>query len=141
MGLQLDHSTTASVRGTRDDDIELRRVSVLIVDDDPEARDMLAALIEKAGYSVAQACNGEEALALLQVVRPELIFLDVVMPIMDGRQFREEMRHHKELLAIPTVVMTGVDDEPLLDLAVIATLRKPVRARDLLRLVTEHCAH
>lgn len=114
---------------------------MLIVDDDPDARDMLAAVIEKAGYSVAQASNGKEALDLLHVVRPELIFLDIVMPIMDGRQFREEMRHCKELLSIPTVVMTGIDDEPLLDLAVVATMRKPVRSRDLLALVAKHCSH
>jgi CheY-like chemotaxis protein len=124
------------VRGSQ----SLQHVSVLIIDDDPEARELLAALIEKAGYTVAAACNGQEALEVLHVIRPELIFLDVIMPIMDGRQFRAEMRHHKELLEIPTVVMTGVDDEPLLDLAVVDTLRKPVRAKELMRLVEAHCS-
>lgn len=114
-------------------------MSVLIVDDDPDAREMLAALIEKAGYSVATATNGQEALEQLHVVRPQLIFLDVCMPILDGHRFREEQRHHKDWLAIPTVVMTGANEEPMLDLAVAATLRKPVHARDLLALVTRHC--
>ena len=118
----------------------LQHVSVLIIDDDPEARELLAALIEKAGYTVVSACNGQEALEVLHVIRPELIFLDVIMPIMDGRQFRAEMRHHKELLEIPTVVMTGVDDEPLLDLAVVDTLRKPVRSKQLMALVEAHCS-
>jgi CheY-like chemotaxis protein len=138
VGLQ-HRSITSALRSSQDS--ELRRVSVMIVDDDPEARDLLAAVIEKAGYTVVQASNGKEALELLHVVQPELIFLDVIMPIMDGRQFREEMRHDKQLLSIPTIVMTGIDDEPLLDLAVIATLRKPVRSRDLLALVAKHCGH
>lgn len=120
---------------------ERQRVDVLVVDDDPESRDMLAAVIERAGYSVATASDGREGLQLLEAVRPELIFLDVCMPILDGARFREEQRHHRDWLGIPTVVMTGVDDEPQLDPAVAATLRKPVRAADLLALVRQHCVH
>ncbi len=72
-------------------------------------------------------------------MQPELIFLDVCMPIVDGHQFRQEQRRNREWLKIPTVVMTGIDDEPTLDVAVEATLRKPVRARDLLAIVERHC--
>lgn len=112
---------------------------MLVIDDDPDARDMLAAIVEKAGYTAATACNGREALEMLQEMRPELIFLDVVMPDVDGHEFRQEQRRHLEWLKIPTVVMTGIDDEPMLDVAVEQTLRKPVRARDLLAIVERHC--
>ncbi len=113
---------------------------MLVIDDDPEARDMLAAIVEKAGYTVAAACNGGEGLALLQTLKPELIFLDVCMPVVNGHQFREAQRRNREWLKIPTVVMTGIDDEPMLDVAVAATLRKPVHARELLAIVARHCS-
>jgi CheY-like chemotaxis protein len=137
VGPQLDHATGANHRGNAN--TELRQVAVLVVDDDVDARDMIAALIERAGYTVQTAANGQEALELLHVIRPELIFLDVCMPVLDGSRFREEQRHHPEWLSIPTVVMTGAAEEPLLDLAVTATFRKPVRAHDLLALVTTYC--
>jgi CheY-like chemotaxis protein len=112
---------------------------VLVIDDDDDARELLAALVARAGYSVATACNGREALALLRDIRPAVIFLDVVMPDMDGLQFRQEQRRNKDWIKIPTIVMTGVADEPMLDVAVEETLRKPVRARQLLEIVARHC--
>jgi CheY-like chemotaxis protein len=110
-----------------------------VIDDDDDARELLAAMVAKAGYTVATACNGREALALLRDIRPEVIFLDVVMPDMDGLQFRQEQRRNKDWIKIPTIVMTGVADEPMLDVAVEETLRKPLRARQLLAIVARHC--
>lgn len=114
-------------------------MSVLIVDDDPDAREMIAALIEREGFTVETAANGQEGLEHLHVLRPDLIFLDVCMPVLDGARFREQQRHHPDWLAIPTVVMTGAAEEPMLDLAVVETLRKPVRGPQLLALVRAHC--
>ena len=117
----------------------LRAVSVLVVDDDPEARDMMVAILERAGYTAITAANGLEALEALHHVRPELILLDVCMPICDGAEFRQAQRRNKEWLRIPTVVMTGIEAEPVLDVAVEEALRKPIRARDLLALAERHC--
>ena len=117
-----------------------RSVSALVIDDDPEARDMLASLLIKAGFTVATARDGREALDLLRTVRPAVIFVDLYMPIMDGAEFRQEQRRNREWLYIPTVVMTGSDDEPLLDLAVEETLHKPVHAAELLEIVRRHSA-
>lgn len=119
----------------------MRTVGVLIVDDDEDARDMLAHIIRRAGYSVVTACDGNEALDVLHATRPELIVLDVVMPGMDGPRFREEQRHHADWIRIPTIVMTGAADEPVLDIAIEDTLRKPVHAADVLALVARHCTH
>lgn len=118
---------------------DLPPVDVLVVDDDDDARETLADLIRKAGYSVATAHDGREALDCLARVRPNLILLDVVMPVMDGATFRQEQRRHRDWLRIPTIVMTGVADEPMLDVAIEDTLRKPIRARQLVEIVARHC--
>src|SRR5262249_29388011 len=109
------------------------------VDDDEDARMLLAALIERAGYSVATARDGREALHILDTVRPDLILLDVCMPNMDGPTFRQEQRRNRDWIHIPTIVMTGADEEPIPALAVEETRRKPVRKDDVLQLVASHC--
>ena len=119
----------------------LRPVSVLVVDDDPEARDMMSAILERAGYTVATAANGLEALEALHHLQPELILLDVCMPICDGAEFRQAQRRHKDWLKIPTVVMTGIESEPVLDVAVEEALRKPIHARELLDIAARYCTH
>jgi DNA-binding response OmpR family regulator len=58
---------------------------------------------------------------------------------MDGPTFRQEQRRHWEWLRIPTIVMTGANEEPMLDIAVEETLRKPVKGAELLALVARHC--
>lgn len=113
-------------------------VSALVIDDDDDARDLLAVLLRKAGYTVRTARDGREALEVLRVVRPRVIFLDLIMPGMSGAEFRAAQRHNREWLEIPTVVMTGTNEEPVLDLAIEETLRKPVRANELLAIVQRH---
>lgn len=117
----------------------LERVSVLVVEDEQDTRDLLALVVSKAGYSVRTAENGQEALDLLQTIRPSLILLDVQMPVMDGAEFREAIRRDRCLLSIPTVVLTGAAVEPMLDIAVDEALRKPVKSSDLLDIVRRHC--
>jgi len=120
-------------------DAEARTVAALVIDDDAETRELLAAVIERAGYSTMTAANGQNAIALLGSIRPELVLLDVCMPVMDGATFRQEQRRNPEWLRIPTVVITGAYDEPVLDPAVVAALRKPVLAKDILALVERYC--
>lgn len=117
----------------------LPTISVLVIDDDPEARDMADAVLSRAGYTIATAANGLEALALLRLARPELILLDICMPVCDGAQFRQEQRRNRQWIKIPTVVMTGIADEPVLDVAVEEALRKPVRAGELLAIAGRYC--
>ena len=114
-------------------------VAVLIVDDDQETRELMQLHLNRAGNSTRTPPNRRDALELLRVIRPFLILLDVQMPVMDGMEFREHQRRDRALLSIPTVVLTGAAVEPLLDLAVDAALRKPVRGADLLAIVGRHC--
>ena len=116
-----------------------RNVSVLTIDDDADTRDLLGLILTNAGYSVAAADNGREALTVLRSIRPEMILLDIQMPIMDGAEFRQAQRRDPELIRVPTVVMTGSKEEPLLDLSVAETLTKPFRRDDLLAIVARYC--
>jgi len=117
----------------------LRAVSVLVVDDDDEARDMLASVLANEGYIIATAADGLEALELLESILPELILLDVQMPRCDGAQFRQAQRRNRDWIRIPTVVMTGVEEEPVLDVGVELALRKPIRRHDVLALAARYC--
>ena len=115
-----------------------RKLSALVIDDDPDARELLASIARRAGYSIATAQNGRHALEVLQWFSPDVIFVDLSMPVMDGAEFRQAQRRNREWLAIPTIVMTGTNEEPMLDLAVEQTLRKPVRAAELLQILRRH---
>jgi CheY-like chemotaxis protein len=116
----------------------LPSVSVLVVDADDDARELLASLIDRAGYSVITGRDGREALELMHSVRPDVILIELRMPIMSGAEFREIQRRDREWIKIPTVVMTGTSEEAFLDLAIEATLQKPVRAKDVLDLIARH---
>lgn len=116
-----------------------RSVSVLIVDDDADTRDLLAVVLMHRGYTVVTSANGFDALEALRSIRPEMILLDIQMPTMDGAEFRQAQRHDRELLEIPTVVMTGSREEPVLDIGVNETLAKPFSAAELIAIVERHC--
>ena len=114
-------------------------VEALIIDDDVDECELISERLRKEGYSSAIAHNGKQGLELLDAIRPDLILVDLFMPEMDGLRFREAQRRNRELLKIPTVVMTASDEEMMLDLAVEETLRKPVRTEQLLEIVRRHC--
>ena len=113
---------------------------VLVVDDDVDIREVTAAVLTTAGYTVITACDGRQALELLRSIRPALILLDLNMPNLDGADFRRQQRRDPALMRIPTVVVSAANIEPLLDLACDACLRKPVRLRELLAVVEQYCA-
>lgn len=109
----------------------------MIVDDDRDIRETMAALFEDEGYLVRTAANGVEAFeALGQDQVPDLIILDLFMPRMDGRAFREAQLAREDLAAIPTVLLTASLENPLMGLPF---LRKPIEASVLLHLAQKHC--
>jgi|SRR5665647_477402 len=137
MGAQ---ATPVTSQPTRDPIIAARATcSVLVIDDEVDTRELLCVILEHAGYSVASAINGRDALATLHAIRPEMILLDIQMPIMDGAEFRQAQRRDQHLIRIPTVVMTGSKEEPVLDIGVAETLGKPFRTKDLLAIVNRFC--
>ena len=86
--------------------------SVLIVDDDHDSREALVRLLRFAGYGVISASNGGEALDLLRRTHPlpDLILLDLMMPVMDGRAFRAAQKEDAALAHIPVVVVSAQGD-------------------------------
>ncbi|HET7646671.1 MAG TPA: response regulator [Candidatus Limnocylindria bacterium] len=83
-------------------------LSVLVVDDEPDIRATVSAMLEIEGYRVAEATNGADALAAVQREEPDLILLDMRMPVLDGWGFADELRRRG--LRIPIVVMTAARD-------------------------------
>ena len=85
---------------------------VLVVEDDDETREMMCRILGKEGYEVAEATNGREALARVDVRPPDLILLDLMMPVMDGFEFTVELRKVEALRGIPIIVCTAKDLSP-----------------------------
>jgi len=82
---------------------------VLLVEDDATTRHMMRAMLEKAGWSVSEAENGNVGLERVADNRPALILLDLMMPEMDGFAFASELHRHPEWRSIPIVVLTAKD--------------------------------
>lgn len=98
---------------------------VLVIDDEPQVRATVSEALELEGYDVAQATNGMEALALLATHEPEVIILDLWMPVMDGWAFRRaQLASHPH---IPVVVLSALDlsSERLQELRANALIGKP----------------
>jgi diguanylate cyclase (GGDEF)-like protein/PAS domain S-box-containing protein len=86
------------------------RPLILIVDDDPTIRLMAHASLEQAGFAVEEAENGVDALPAFMRMRPDIVLLDVMMPMMDGFEACEALRRTPEGLHNPILMMTGLDD-------------------------------
>jgi signal transduction histidine kinase/CheY-like chemotaxis protein len=82
---------------------------VLLVDDDPVARALTRKVLEKEGWKVCEAEHGLAAMECLKNQRPNLILLDLMMPVMDGFEFAEQVRLHEEWRSIPIVVLSAHD--------------------------------
>ena len=84
--------------------------AVLVVDDTADCTEPLARLLQKSGHTVRCAANGHEALAALIRFRPDVILLDMHMPVMDGVTFLEVMRCNAAWKDVRVVVFTGYGD-------------------------------
>ncbi len=115
---------------------------VLLVEDDVDTRDSLRFVLEADGYGVVTAENGQEALhALQQGLNPCLILLDLMMPVMDGFQFRQRQLQDPQLAAIPVVAYSGHYDAGInaARLRAAAYFQKPVDVDQLLALIGAYC--
>ena len=109
---------------------------VLVIDDDSLTRSLTRAILEKEGWVVSEAANGVEALRAMEKNRPSLIFLDLLMPEMDGFAFAAEVKMRAEWRSIPIVVVTAQDltseDRRRLNGHVETILRKQSDSREAL---------
>lgn len=108
---------------------------VLIVDDEFGIVEALTDVLGEEGLAVSTARNGRDALKRVEEVKPELVIVDYMMPVMDGLEFLDELRKHKDG-SIPVIMMTAVKRDQLpTTLRVAAVLQKPFGVDELLVLV------
>jgi CheY-like chemotaxis protein len=111
---------------------------VLVVDDHEMLRSGLSVALTAAGYSVDSAADGLEALAAVSEARPDVVVLDLRMPVLDGHATLARLRADPATASIPVVIATAAEDQRSRTLADGAAgfITKPIDARQLLREVS-----
>jgi two-component system sensor histidine kinase/response regulator len=108
---------------------------LLIVDDVPDNLFLVRTILEEEGYEIITSSNGQEALKVIETEPPDLVLLDVMMPVMDGYEVTRRIRAMKDLPFIPILLITAYDRANAvkgLDLGADEFIRKPIEADELL---------
>ena len=115
---------------------------ILVVEDQEDNRQILRDLLGSAGYQLVEAENGEEALKALARQRPDLILMDIQLPILDGYETTRQIRSNEELKSIPIIAVTSYalagDDVKALAAGCDGYVTKPYSPRQLLAKVREY---
>ncbi|MHC4129421.1 MAG: response regulator [Planctomycetota bacterium] len=85
--------------------------TVLVVDDDPDARDFLTTVLQDNGFATTTAEDGAEALDKIEQEPPDLVALDITMPEKSGVAVYRKLKQDEQLKSIPVIIITGVSDE------------------------------
>ncbi len=123
-------------------------IKVLIAEDNAVNRELLRELLELRGYTVLEACDGQEALHMIEQAKPELLLLDIGMPVMDGFAVIRKIRENPRLTRLPVVAVTAYamrgDRERILNSGFDGYLSKPLNpsslTEELDRVLTQHCS-
>jgi len=113
---------------------------ILVVDDDPDLAEVLDRVLEKSGYAVTWAKNGQEALRCLRdEASLDVVLLDLMMPVMNGWEFRAEQLKDPTLSKIPVVVFSGHGklEQNAMSIGAGANLRKPIGLHELLSVLDQ----
>jgi DNA-binding response OmpR family regulator len=119
----------------------MNKATILLIDDDPDFVEATCAVLESVPYEVLVARNGDEGLAKAREARPDLVILDMIMPIKDGFQVLEELQADLALAQVPVMLLTGlangvVRPASVDTLAAVAEyIDKPVKPTELLQRV------
>src|SRR5438105_10127937 len=110
---------------------------VLVVDDDPAIRGLVADALREEGYIVDLAAHGREALDAMRARRPATVVLDLMMPVMDGFSFMEACHHEQLCDNVPIVVISAVQDalQRIHEVPVHACIAKPFDLDELIRTI------
>jgi CheY-like chemotaxis protein len=113
---------------------------VLIVEDDPDVREMLDSLLQYEGYTTDTAWNGAEALKQVERRRPCLVLLDLMMPVMDGWEFRECQLQDPAIADVPVICVTAMHEpEKASEALGVPCLQKPIEIDTILDIVESTC--
>ena len=113
---------------------------VLVVDDEPDLRELYAVNLKEAGHEVLTAANGAEGLGLLKGTNPDVILVDLMMPVMDGYEFLHHLRKMPEHRGTPAIVVSAVATGAFSrKLGASGFVAKPFDADELVSVV-ERCA-
>jgi len=113
---------------------------ILVIDDDVDLVAVMKGTLESKAYDVIVAYNGKDGLEKAKKEKPDLILLDIMMPIMDGFNFAEQFGKDPSLVKIPVLALTSFSDslgQPF-PFQVSEYLRKPLKPKDLIAKVEEH---
>ena len=114
---------------------------VMVIDDDDDIRETLAGLLEDEGYAVAAFASGQDALVALRAgTAPRVILLDLMMPVMDGAEFRREQLADPRLADIPVILVTAAGLERLDRREYSEVLRKPLKIDRVLEVISDFVA-
>jgi CheY-like chemotaxis protein len=108
---------------------------VLVVEDDDDIRSLLAELLEEEGYEVVSAADGRQGLERAHEQPPHVILLDLMMPVMNGWEFREEQKRDPTIAGVPVVVVSAAARASIDASQIIA---KPFTVEDVLEAVERH---
>jgi two-component system alkaline phosphatase synthesis response regulator PhoP len=117
---------------------------ILLVDDDPDFVEAVKVIVESGGYEVKVAYDGKEALEAIEEEKPDLIVLDVMMPVMNGHEACARIKGNKETVNIPIILLTAVADRvttstythrDMLESEAEDYMPKPVEPAELLELI------
>ena len=110
---------------------------ILVVDDVPTNIMLVQAILRKEGYTLFTTDNGLKALQLVQTVKPNLILLDIMMPVMDGYEVLEKLKSDPETRDIPVIIMSALSDMPSIvkgyQLGAIEYVTKPFQREELIK--------
>lgn len=118
----------------------MKTFHILVVDDDRATRETIAELLRDQGYEVSLAANGEQALSVCRSrSNPDLILLDLQMPVMDGIEFAKHREDDPGLLRVPVCVMTAFRDSTAVPRGASVVLRKPLGSTELISVARRFC--
>lgn len=114
--------------------------TILVVEDDDDIRNVLVEILQSEGYETREAANGKEALNVLSTIpKPCLVLLDMMMPIMNGRQFLDAVMADSFLAPIPVLIVSAIADKANAE-GSVGFLKKPIDIDVVLKVVGQYCS-
>jgi two-component system cell cycle response regulator DivK len=115
---------------------------ILVVEDQEDNRQIIRDLVTSAGYEMIEAVDGEQGVALAAQHRPDLILMDIQLPVLDGYEATRRIKSQPELAAIPVIAVTSYalsgDDQKAFAAGCDGYVTKPFSPRQLLAKIREH---